>query len=493
MTKAAARAVPVPVVPPVDGSTRRVPVILRGVHGWDQADLARRGGVHPSALSKHERGKVLLPEEELEKLASGAGLTVAFAEQVIASAAVLVSSSGGSAGGDRVAEVACRLAALLAPAFLALESRPTLPSWVPDPEDPDGVLLAAAQWQRLSKRTPRQRLLVIEFGCEYQTEALLVRLCDESADAAGHSAADALNLAELAQRVAALASGSKGRGARREGYAWAFVANAKRVANLFPDAEAALARARTMFSQAPREEDELIDEARVLDLEASLLRDQGRMADALTRLDRALAICRPEHRARIQINQATTFEGNGDLARAAEALREALPAIERGEGGEYLGWLLRCSLTKILIPLGRVEEAAEALPDLWRDGRRLGTALDLLRLRRLGATVAAAQGRTAEALTDLAAVRKELAALPSPADAAIAGLIEAEILLREDRTGKVRTLVRAMGPTFESLGLAREAHAAYRRFVAAVEGETATVAMARELAKAIERGGRLAS
>ncbi len=80
-------------------------------------------------------------------------------------------------------------------------------------------------------------------------------------------------------------------------------------------------------------------------------------------------------------------------------------------------------------------------------------------------------------------------AIPLPADAVIAGLLEAEILLREDRTGKVRSLVRTLQPDVESIGLKREALVAYRRFVSTVERGAATPTMARELAKAIERSG----
>lgn len=475
--------------PALDPRIRLVPVLLRALHGWTQSELARRAGIHPSALSKHELGEVPLSREQLDQLAAAAGVPLSFAELVLASAAVLIDAADRPAGGDFAADLACRIAALLAPVFAALEARPAPPAVEPDPFDPLGVALAAEQWRRLAKRTPAQRALIIEHGREYQTEALLVRLCDESEAAESGSAADVLELAELALKIAALAQGSEGRRARREGYARAFVANARRVAGLFPAADAALVQAHLLFSQGGEEDSGLLDPARIFDREALLRRSQGQPAQALALHAQALATCRPEHRVRLLINQSSSFEQAGDFAPAIDALLEALPAIEIGEAGESLAWITRLNLAKMLLEAGRIDDASAMLHSLRREGEALGTAPDLLRLRRVEARVAAALGQTAEALAELDAVRREFAAIPLPADAAITGLLEAEILVRDDRTGKARTLVRSLRPIFDSLGLKRETLASYRLFVAAIEREAATTTQVRELAKAIERAG----
>ncbi|MEP7013783.1 MAG: tetratricopeptide repeat protein [Acidobacteriota bacterium] len=475
--------------PAVDPRARLVPVVLRALHGWTQAGLARRAGIHPSALSKHEMGEVSLSREQMEQLAAAARVPLAFAELVLASAAVLADSEDRPQGGDFAADLACRIAALLAPVFSALEARPAIAPVEPDPGDPLGVALAAEQWRSLAKRTPAQRALIVEHGREYQTEALLVLVCDESEQAESGGAAEVLGLAELARKIAEKAPGSAGRRARREGYAQAFVANARRAANLFPAADAAFARAHLLFAKGGEEDPGQLDQSRIFDREAVLRRSQGRPAKALALHDQALAVCRPENRARLLTHLADTCEEAGDLPRAIEALREAIAAPPGGEGEERRGWLARFHLARILLQAGRTDEASGLLPDLRREGETLGTGPDLLRLRRLTANVAAALGRTAEALAELAAVRRELAAIPLPADAVIAGLLEAEILLREDRTGKARSLVRTLQPDVESLGLKRETLVAYRHFVAAVEREAATATQARELARAIERAG----
>src|SRR6185295_1429414 len=391
--------------------------VLRAPRGWTQREHAQRAGIHPSALSKHEGGGAKLPREQLERLAAAAEVPLAFAELFVASDRILKGSGGGSNGGDLAAEIACRLAALLAPALPALASRPARPE-EPVLDDTAARAVAAAQWVRLAKLTSRQRRLVIEHGREYQTEALCARLCDESEQAAAESAAQALDLAELARRVAELAPGSAARRALREGYAWGFIGNGRRVANLLPAADAAFATSRVHQARGAGEESGLLDRARVLDREASLRRNQGRTAEALELHERALRICRPENYARLLLNQAATFGQMGQPFRALAALREARPAIDLGAGGSRFRWLLLWNLAKSLLQMDRPAEAEALLPELQASAAEIGKALDLLRTRWMEARIADARGRAVEALTALRAVREEFAAIPLPADAA---------------------------------------------------------------------------
>ncbi len=476
----------------VSKADKLLPEVLRVLGGLTPGEFARQGGVRPLALSKHRRGEAALSSEQIEGLAAGAEVSLPFGRQVVATAVVIGTPFETSDGGDLAAEAACRLAAILGPTLKALETRPLPPPAEPNPDDPFGVALAEDQWRRLAKRTPAQRALIVEHGRQYQTEALLVRLCDESEDLADEVAREALEWAELAQRVAELAPGSAERRTRRSGYAGAFLANARRAAGQLPAAEAALALARRSFGEAAAEEaeeDGLLDPARLLGLESALRLDQGLPAGAQELLERALARCLPENRARLLLAQAALFGQTGESSRALGALAEARAAIEQGQGGPRLRWLLAWNLAKTLLQLERPAEAQAALAGLETLAEEIGGSLNLLRTRWITARVAAALGRTTEALAGLAEVRREFVAMPRWTDAAIAGLLEAEILLREDRTGKARTLVRAMKPVFESLGLKREALLACRRFVASVERETATATDARELAEALERAG----
>lgn len=476
----------------VSPADKLLPEILRVLGDLTPGEFARRGGVRPLALSKHRRGVSALSPVQLEGLAAGARVSLPFGRQIAASAVAIGKPFESSGGADLAAEAACRLAAILAPTLKALETWPTPSPVEPNPDDPVGVALAEDQWRRLAKRPPAQRALIVEHGRQFQTEALLVRLCDESELLADDAPREALEWAELAQRVAERAPGSAERRTRRSGYAGAFLANVQRATNRPPAAESALAVALRSFAEAAPEEEEedgLLDPARLLGLKAVLRLDQGRPAEAQDLLLRAFARCRPENRVRLLLRQAALYGRTGESSRALDVLREARPAIELGQGGPRLRWLWTWNLAKTLLDLERPAEAQAAWAGAKTLAEEIGGILLPLRTRWMTARVSAALGQSAEALPELAEVRRGFAARGRQSDAGVAGLHEAEILLREDRTGKARTLVRTLTPIFESLGLRCEALQAYRRFAASVERETATSTEARELAQAIEREG----
>src|SRR6185295_20309913 len=105
-----------------------------------------------------------------------------------------------------------------------------------------------------------------------------------------------------------------------------------------------------------------------------------------------LSTCSPSSRARVLLKQAATFEQSGDPERALAALREASPAIDLGEGGPRLRWVLRFNVVKILLQLNQAGEAAAVLPALRQLGKERGDRLSALRLRWLEASVAASLG-----------------------------------------------------------------------------------------------------
>ncbi|HEV7667690.1 MAG TPA: hypothetical protein VGS22_04135 [Thermoanaerobaculia bacterium] len=419
------------------------------------------------------------------------------ADVFISSCQVLEAQAGrpvGSESGyaqDLAAEVASRFAALLAPAFVAMSA----PDAQPPVQDAPPTALDRAEaemlFQRLAPLSQDDRLLVVAKGRHYQTPALCERLCEESVYWAAKIVEEARRWADLALIVAGRICGDEANWAKGIGYAWAFVGNAQRVANKFPAVDAAFARSREFYALGRDGLHGWFPEARALDLEASLRRDQGQHTRALALHDRALDGCQDSSRARLLLNQAATLEQAGWPERALLSLEEARPAIERGEGELRFRWVLRFSMVKNLVHLYRAPEADALLPELRQIAAESGNDLDQLRTRVLSGEVLAGLRRWNEALAELSAARDEFTALKLWADAAVVGLEEAVILLEDDRTAKVRTLVRAMKPIFDSLGLKREALASYRLFLAAVEREAATATMARELAKAIERVGKL--
>ncbi|MEP7009273.1 MAG: hypothetical protein ABJC13_03020 [Acidobacteriota bacterium] len=471
--------------------------VSRALKGWKQVDVARKARMDPSALSRYEKeGGDAAPRDVTERIHAATEVSLAFSEVVVSSYRVLQRQASRPTRSERgyeddlVAEVASRFAASLAPAFIVLPVPDVQPPMNDSPPTMENRAEGEMLFQRLVPLPESDRLLVVAKGCQFRTAALCERLCEESVFWAAKSADNALHWAELALRVAERIPGSEGKRARGMGYAWAFVGNSLRVANEFPAVDAAFAQFRKLYALGDERASGWFDEARALDLEASLRRNQGRFGDALKLLDRALEIGNPSLRTQLLLNMAVTLEQDGRADRALRALEEARTAIEQGEGGPRFLWVWQFNVVKNLVHLYRATEAEALLPELRLLAAKLGNDLDQLRTRALTGEVLAALRKRDEALADFSAVRAEFTTRRLFADAAVVGLHEAVILLEGSRSAKVRTLVRAMKPIFDSLGLKREALAAYRLFVVAVEQEAATATMARELAKAIERAGR---
>ncbi|HEX3553054.1 MAG TPA: hypothetical protein VIA62_07490 [Thermoanaerobaculia bacterium] len=108
--------------------------------------------------------------------------------------------------------------------------------------------------------------LLVEEARELQTWAFAERLCAESEAAAAGDPGRAVELAELALRVAQLVPGGEGRRSRLQGYAWAHLAQARSAAGDLPGAADASSRARTLWAAGAPGDEGPLDERRVLKL-----------------------------------------------------------------------------------------------------------------------------------------------------------------------------------------------------------------------------------
>ena len=117
----------------------------------------------------------------------------------------------------------------------------------PEPSTEDLRREAGESWARLKGFSIRDRRVLVAGAREYQTWALCEGLCAESERVAPGNAARAVELAELALEVAALVPGEQSWRLRLQGYAWAHVGNARRVANDWPRAEEAFQHARVLW------------------------------------------------------------------------------------------------------------------------------------------------------------------------------------------------------------------------------------------------------
>jgi transcriptional regulator with XRE-family HTH domain len=336
---------------------------------------------------------------------------------------------------------------------------------------------AGVLWARLKLLPARERRELVEDSPEFRSWALVERLCLESERAAANSAPKALDLASLALFGAKRSEGSETLLRRLKGYAWAYIANARRVGNDLQASNEAFIQAWELWRAG--EDAGLLPEWRMLSMEASLRRDERRFREALELLDCAsnLAGDEPEAQGVVLLKKAFACELMGDLAGALGALTEGAPFVE-ATGDRRLLFALRFELAKDLCALGRYEEAAEALPIIRELAEKLGNELDFFRVVWLTAHVATGQGQRKEAVAGLEQVRWVFTNRDLPYDAALATLELAVLYLEDGKTAEVKALAREMAPIFKSHGFAHETLAAVALFQEAAQKETASVELA---------------
>src|SRR4029079_19694094 len=115
---------------------------------------------------------------------------------------------------------------------------------------------------------------------------------------------------------------------RLQGNAEGHRGNAWRVHGKLREADAIFARARVLWQAGAPVDPGLLDEARMLGVEASLRIDQHRPAEALKLLEQALAVDRGEERKILLINRGRALEQLGDYDAAIAALWQAVPLID---------------------------------------------------------------------------------------------------------------------------------------------------------------------
>jgi len=464
---------------------------LRLEFGCTQSQLAEALGITGSLLSQYENGKKDLKRERLEELLAplGAGpeqidLTLFYLDalrwetpeplgspfQLADEERRLIQRAAAASGRAAVAET---LAGLTRDYRLAWEHQ--------------ARSRAKVLWHRLRRLDPQKQHLLIEGTEEYRSFALCELVCEESVKAAADGVDRALDLAKLALFIAERALGSDAWRARLQGYAWAFMANARRVGSDLRGAERAFATAHQLWEVGAAADPGVLDASRLLDLEASLCRARRRWSEALELLDRALVLNRsPEATGRILLNKAFTHEQMGDCERAIAALEQAALLVD-GRRNPRQPCVLRFNLGVNLCHLGRHAEAAALVAEAREIAVALRNDLDLLRVLWLEARVAAGLGRRAEAIAALRQVRADFSVRELPYDAALATLDLAILLLEECHNAEARALAEEMVAIFESLEVHREALAAVRIFQLAAEQEAATAELGRRLLRYLER------
>jgi transcriptional regulator with XRE-family HTH domain len=466
---------------------------LRRSRGWTQDALATRAGLPRRRLSRIEAGQSAPTPEEMASLTAALGCGP---EDV---GSVLLGLQGAAPAPEprtpvdptpaqrgRIRQTATRVGL----ATVELLERQVVEHLRTGNARQDRRA-AARLWKRLRELPAARRRLLVEKAREFQTWGLAERLAEESARAAAADAKRALELARLAVRVAELSPGPTAWRSRLLGWVTAFLANALRVSSDLPGAAAAFARAWQLWKEGEEAETEgvLLAAWRLPDLEASLRRDQRHWSDALELLDSARLAAPPEAVGRILLNRSSVLVLMGDGEGAVKVLREAAPRVD-GRRDPRLLSVLRFNLVANLVLLERYAEAEELLPEVRELAIGLGNEPDLVRTLWLSGQIHAGNGRIEEAEAAFDQVLGEFTGLELAYDAALAGLELSVLYLEQERPAEVRRLARALVWIFDAEGVDEETLKALTVFREAVERETVTAELARQLAANLARARR---
>jgi len=456
----------------------------RLARGWSEEELALAVGVKPVLISRYERGGKTLSRERLEELVAVMGVPAEVTGAVLQALDFTAAPEAPISPLDRTpAEFeSIQRAALAAGQRAAAAVRAQLTANLRREKVARAREEAGTLWKTLKGLSPTRRRTAIEKETQYQTWAVAERLCAESVRAAAHRADLAAELAGLALRVAELAPGLESWRSRLEGYAWAFIGNARRVQGDLPGAEKAFLHSDELWGVGSSYNSGLLDASRLFDLKASLRRQQERYDEALELLDQALlATSSGEAKGRLLVNKAATLTRNGRYEQAIEVLQQADSLIEENPEPR-LPWLVRFTLTSNLWHLGRYREAEALLPQVREAALGLGNELDITRVLWLEGRVAAGLNKREQALPAIEQVRRYFAASRIAYDAALASLEVAVLHLEDERVGEVKKLAEEMLWIFKDQGVHKEALAALRLFCEATRKEEITVELARQLA-----------
>lgn len=269
--------------------------------------------------------------------------------------------------------------------------------------------------------------------------------------------------------------------------AWAHVGNACRVRS---DLQAAEEAFTTAYQHLQAGTKDFLERAILLDLEASLRRDQRRFEDAFRLLRRAVAIFlqnNQQHRAgRTLVNLATVHHHVGTPAEGIPLLHQALDLIDPEQEPRLL-LCARHNLVDYLTGTGRFLEAQKfyrearsiyrSFPDAWSQNRRKWVKGKIV--RGLG------QAEQAESL--FLAARDGFVAEGIPYDTALVSLELATLYAEQGRTADLKRLAGEMMPIFSSLNIHREALAALAYLKQAAEAERASLELVRSVAAFVRR------
>jgi tetratricopeptide (TPR) repeat protein len=269
--------------------------------------------------------------------------------------------------------------------------------------------------------------------------------------------------------------------------AWAHIGNARRVRSDLQGADEAFEAAYAYLQRGTRDS---LERALLLDLKASLRRDQRRFDEAFKLLRRAIDIFMEmgqRHRAgRSLVKMDDVHHHAGHPEEGMPLLFQALELIDPEQEPRLL-LCARHNLIDDLAESGRFEEAQA----LYRETRPLyrDFAEPWVQNRRkwVRGKIARGKGQIDLAEKLFTAAREGFLAEDIPYDTALVSLDLALIYAEQGRTAELKRLAEEMLPIFTSRQIHREAFAAWSFFQGAVESERVSLEVVTRVAGFLRR------
>ena len=269
--------------------------------------------------------------------------------------------------------------------------------------------------------------------------------------------------------------------------AWAYLGNARRLGSDLKGAEEAISLAESFSEEGSADP---LEEARILDLKASLLADQGSLEEAAGLLDVVIDIhedIRDTHRkGRALISKGLFLSYAGQPEQGLDWISRGLELI-RGEQEPRLVLMANHNIAWCLTDCGRAQEAQRHLDGIRHLYDGFSDPWTRLRLGWLEARIAAGLGRCEEAESRLRELRDAFVEQRLGYDASIVTLDLAALYLEQGRTAEVRRLAEEALPVLLAQDIHREAMAALIAFQQATEIERATPGMVQQVAAYLHR------
>ena len=337
----------------------------------------------------------------------------------------------------------------------------------------------------LSQQAVAERIESVRQRRRFQTLAICDLLLETSFEEGFRNPGKSVELAELAIEVAGrLDSEYYGKSVVEDlrARAWAYLGNARRVSSDLVGAEQALAVADYLAEHGSGDP---LEEARILDLRASLLSDQGRFEEAAETLDVVIDIyheVKEIHRKGRAILSKGLFIGySGQPELAIQLLSEGLSLVE-WDREPRLVLMARHNYAWFLNDCGRCEEALchlqrfrhsyhELFPEPWTE----------LRLAWLEGRIASGLERFDEAEVILREARGRSVEQGLGFEASMITLDLAALYLRQGKGDRVKQLAAAMFPVLLSQDLHGQAIAALAIFQQFAEMDRVTLGLVQEI------------